>query len=260
MYITCQNCQARYVVQASQIGSNGRKVKCTQCSESWFQAPADEAEQKIVKKIQDNLKQHMPAMLSKDEPVAQQPIVEQSCEEPAVAEVEEEMHEPASVNRNLPILVERPQILFAPSWLKYSTYCSMAASIILMVAIHSETINRYVPGLEELYQEVGIYSTEDLSLEKVDVVTIPQITGENEMIIKGVLQSQADKVRRMNLHISLYDKDQNKIAEHPIYMEEPDLAPFEKSLFRIPIVMSELPEAATHIALDIGNRLEQHMR
>ena len=36
MIITCTSCSARYLVKASDIGQ-GRQVKCTRCSFSWFQ-------------------------------------------------------------------------------------------------------------------------------------------------------------------------------------------------------------------------------
>ncbi|ABV74594.1 hypothetical protein A1C_01380 [Rickettsia akari str. Hartford] len=37
MYITCPNCQTRFIVTSNQIGINGRRVKCSKCSHSWYQ-------------------------------------------------------------------------------------------------------------------------------------------------------------------------------------------------------------------------------
>ncbi|WP_392506063.1 MJ0042-type zinc finger domain-containing protein [Rickettsia sp. 2024-CO-Wats] len=37
MYITCPNCQTRFIVTSNQIGINGRRVKCSKCSHLWYQ-------------------------------------------------------------------------------------------------------------------------------------------------------------------------------------------------------------------------------
>ena len=37
MYISCPNCQTKFVVTNNQIGINGRRVKCSKCSHIWYQ-------------------------------------------------------------------------------------------------------------------------------------------------------------------------------------------------------------------------------
>lgn len=37
MYISCPECDTKFVVNPEQIGSNGRKVKCSKCSHIWHQ-------------------------------------------------------------------------------------------------------------------------------------------------------------------------------------------------------------------------------
>jgi len=40
MYLTCPECYTSFVVQASQIGPKGRRVRCSRCSHGWFAPPA----------------------------------------------------------------------------------------------------------------------------------------------------------------------------------------------------------------------------
>ncbi|MGI4753271.1 MAG: MJ0042-type zinc finger domain-containing protein [Janthinobacterium lividum] len=37
MYISCPNCQTKFIVSNNQIGINGRRVKCSKCSHIWYQ-------------------------------------------------------------------------------------------------------------------------------------------------------------------------------------------------------------------------------
>ncbi|RYE06033.1 MAG: hypothetical protein EOP33_02180 [Rickettsiaceae bacterium] len=39
MYITCHQCKTSFVVSIEQIGTNGRKVKCSKCDYIWYQEP-----------------------------------------------------------------------------------------------------------------------------------------------------------------------------------------------------------------------------
>lgn len=39
MYITCPECKSNFVVTPEQLGSKGRKVKCSKCQNTWFAQP-----------------------------------------------------------------------------------------------------------------------------------------------------------------------------------------------------------------------------
>lgn len=43
MIITCPACQTRYKVDPKSFGAKGRRVRCTNCKETWNQGPAEEA-------------------------------------------------------------------------------------------------------------------------------------------------------------------------------------------------------------------------
>lgn len=42
MILTCPQCATRYLLPAHTLGQEGRRVKCSECSEMWFQLPDSE--------------------------------------------------------------------------------------------------------------------------------------------------------------------------------------------------------------------------
>src|SRR5690606_21007553 len=42
MIITCEQCNARYLLASFLLGVAGRKVRCGVCGHEWFQEPVDE--------------------------------------------------------------------------------------------------------------------------------------------------------------------------------------------------------------------------
>lgn len=238
MHITCDHCHARYLVKASDIGAKGRKVKCTACHHVWHQGPADAAEQEIIQKIQQDL--HKSRKVFQD--------------------AGKQLREEREQVRNLPIIIKEPETHKAPLWMKAATIVNCVLILSIVVAINSALIVKTIPSLASIFHGLGIYSAEDVIIEQVDAKIIPDIEGKKRMIIKGALRSQAKDVRDMRLHISLYDDAKKKLAEHPIKLKHTQLKPYERSFFRIPIAVEELPETATYIALDVGNRVEHYLR
>lgn len=47
MILTCPACSTRYMVDASSLGSEGRRVRCGKCRHTWFQAPAEDLPKQI---------------------------------------------------------------------------------------------------------------------------------------------------------------------------------------------------------------------
>lgn len=77
MILTCPNCTTRFLLSAFVLAPDGRKVKCSNCEETWFQlpdpeelnAPEDQRPEEIpesVKPIPDG--SSVPAIKDEDEP------------------------------------------------------------------------------------------------------------------------------------------------------------------------------------------------
>src|SRR5258708_31679481 len=48
MILTCPSCSKRYALASSAISAGGRKVRCGNCGETWFQEPAEVEEEEPV--------------------------------------------------------------------------------------------------------------------------------------------------------------------------------------------------------------------
>ncbi len=54
MILTCPNCSKRFLLSAQALAPEGRKVKCSSCTEEWFQLPdPDELIEDIEKQMED---------------------------------------------------------------------------------------------------------------------------------------------------------------------------------------------------------------
>jgi predicted Zn finger-like uncharacterized protein len=60
MILNCENCDTRYLLSASQLGSEGRRVRCSHCGHEWYQDPPEDesfaAAMDAVEPIPDSVK------------------------------------------------------------------------------------------------------------------------------------------------------------------------------------------------------------
>lgn len=90
MIITCPECDTRYTVKAAAFTAPGRKVRCKNCGNAWFQAPPDDAPKSVE-----------PAP-EPDPPVTAPDVKPSAQPDPPEAQSEEEPEAPAPV-------ITRPQ-------------------------------------------------------------------------------------------------------------------------------------------------------
>lgn len=56
MYIICPRCSTNFVIDASHIGKNGRKARCSKCKHVWFVAPENKGKDVSKKQSINNKK------------------------------------------------------------------------------------------------------------------------------------------------------------------------------------------------------------
>lgn len=92
MILTCPQCSTRFAISADILGEEGKTVRCSKCSETWFQAPEEEIENDFVAEIED-IAEAEPKRIAEQEvdipadiPEGVKPIVEPDTEDDEDAE------------------------------------------------------------------------------------------------------------------------------------------------------------------------------
>lgn len=130
MQITCPDCSARYLVKPEAIGANGRKVKCTRCSSTWFQEP-------------------------------------QRPEKKANIEVEQEPTEtkPIPKGGNLPAINKQK----APLWHKVAFVASVLLAFVMLSYSFGHGVMRAAPWLHGYYSMLGVLDSEGVGMAGVKI-------------------------------------------------------------------------------------------
>lgn len=128
MILTCPKCASRFLISAQALAPEGRKVKCSACSEMWFQLPDPD---ELIKDIEDIESGNMPV---EDIPDAVKPIPEGSAV-PALSE-EDEGSKPKSGKITVAICAALFLLLIAPIFmLKGSIMSAWPESLVFYKAI-----------------------------------------------------------------------------------------------------------------------------
>lgn len=153
MILTCPECATRFSVKSDAVGPNGRTVRCSQCSATWF-ASAD------------------PDILSLNEiqntDLAREPSDEPNLpetEKPEFAEVDEKTDrgdqpsEPHAVMRDKADRKKARRRLFGVSMIWLTTLAIIALAAFLAWLFRAQIVEKF-PGTQSLYSAFGIEASQ----------------------------------------------------------------------------------------------------
>lgn len=217
MILTCPDCATRYSVKDDAIGPNGRTVRCSSCSATWFVSSDADA-----LALKDNLSDDIsviPARTSR-ETVASGTIIEKP------------LTDSEHVTRSEPVLgahvhirdkadrQKRNRRLLGVAMIWIVTLSILAAAAAIGYFFRQPIVDKY-PGMSSAYNllnvpvKVGGLDFEDPSTSH----TI--IDGTTVLVINGVIINRSDKTQPLPMvQLSLVNGNGEKITEWMVEMKQ----------------------------------------
>lgn len=251
MQITCPNCATRYVIDASKIGSAGRKVKCARCGHQWSvqadptalanaQAAAAKPARRPAPPPSAPDPDPVPAPNPTDalSPAVEPPSTVAETRAPAEPEAvrptpEAALHPRREVGRdriNLPATTtlvpaqERRQIVW------WAVLALLLGGVIATVLSARNTVITHWPPAVQLYDALGLpvdrsllgdYGNPLASFEfgALDTRIIPR-SGREYLVIMGTITNEADvELTVPTLQLMLLDTQGQSVGEYPFRAE-----------------------------------------
>jgi len=223
MILTCKECDTKFLIEASDIGDKGRRVRCGNCSSVWFVKPPEpekvEQEKEVAKAQKENLKA-------------------------AVAE------KAAGVEPSLPSTVFATQV---PRWLK--------AAVVVLVIANAFTFvlfNKKLIGPTSFYDLVGQYRTDDVEIVDAQLVT-SEVKGKKKFTVTWSVQNNSEETRDLPARrIKLLDKDLKVITKN-----SDKISKTMQAGQKLEIAPNNIPNEngkVKYIVMEVGNPYELSLR
>ncbi len=238
MILTCPECSTRFNARDDAIGPNGRTVRCSKCSATWF-APAPD--------VQLTTPDEMALADMKEETVFSQP------EETDVSGLEDKVEDAkasfgaaaSSAAIAAPAAAPTADVLMRDKvdnekrrargrtiWLIWLIPLLLISAAFIALFLGRQTIAERFPGTVPFYNALGInVSTTGLKIENPTVRTA-DINGETTLIIDGAVSNIGKKSQSLPMLIlSLHSPDGDEVATWQVELEKSMLRPKERLEF-----------------------------
>jgi len=217
MIVTCPACEAQFQVKPDALGPQGRKVRCSSCSETWHQLPesaaesVDQATPESVAPTGDTLRDTEELRKS---PRAQ---LERLKEERRQREVSQRKKSSTGL------------------LIGWAVLALFVGSVVASGLIARDTIIEVAPQSEKVYHLLGLIPEEvpgeGLTLE--DVNSIRRKDGDDRiLVLTGEVTNVSQKTRKVpRLRASLTDSSGQELAFWLFSVEQTELEPGGRARF-----------------------------
>lgn len=217
MILTCPDCSTRYSVDDKAVGPNGRTVRCSNCSATWF--VSHEADTLALK---DNLTDGITAVEAATEPPATQETAPPPKEQPENHSAQPVMGAHVQV-RDRADQVRRNRRLVGVSMIWIVTLGILGAAGTLGYLLRQDIVN-YNPALSSFYQALNIpVKVAGLDFEDPSTRNII-IDGRPVLVVNGVIINRSDQEQALPLvELSLMSNTDDPITSWLVPLDQPTL-------------------------------------
>ncbi len=164
MILTCPDCTTRFLIKDDVIGENGRSVRCSQCSSTWFVAADPD-----VLSLQEDQEFTDIRIHSKDDAASPIAPPEPAPYESAPVPEQVDTPPPHKIIRDKAELKKVRRRVFGVSMIWGVTLIILVAAALLVVIFRSQIVGTF-PGTAPLYNAFGLQASAS-GLEIYDVET-----------------------------------------------------------------------------------------
>ena len=233
--LVCKECSVRYCVEREAIGITGRKVKCINCGYIWYQDPIvdDARELEQLKKYVEQVSEADTAERFKSK------ISQENVRLPNIINTNNNN----SNTLNISFLAK----IFSPTMIMLI--------IISSFVLYPQYFYSYIPSI---YEKVGLYNTEDLSLANIKVKSRTRNNRIDVVMVGNIINNSADTKPIPQFKAVAYNKDNTKLIT--LYSKKSEEFLEVGAAKEINRRLPQLPNSSKTLIIDIGNPLELRLR
>ena len=248
MIISCPKCSSQFNVPDSAITAEGRKVKCSDCSESWIQKLDGVEEIKV-------------AVPQKEEKKVD------SVNEAELAE-KAARRAPIRASSTGVVLSEYPHLPLYERWyVKYPSMIAAFASIVFFALValiaNRPAVTNIIPSSQYVYDMVDLHQWKDIKFEMIDCTVSEIKSSKNEddsveLEVKVVMRNTSDQDQILDaVRFTVFSKDKEHLGDYTVHYQKTIPAEGEET---IEGRLNRVPRDTMFVVVEMGNRLEIMLR
>ncbi|ABD44730.1 MJ0042 family finger-like domain protein [Ehrlichia chaffeensis str. Heartland] len=217
MRIECKNCNAVYRVDSSKFPTSGKKVRCTNCNNTWMHVPS-----------QDNIDHPEKDYINKEH--ATNPNLQS--------------------NKNT-ILNNSTKSSFLVKKIS-----SIVAMILLVFSLSVMLQNNMPYKIRKIYRIIEMYDTTNIQLANSQIKILKNNKDSIAIKVEGVIKNQSDQERFIpGIHFVFYNKQKKAISSEKLNKHKTDIIP-SKEDYKFEHIIQYVPKETDSIQIKIGNLFE----
>ncbi len=228
MILTCPECATRFKINPDAIGANGRTVRCSQCSATWFVAAEPD-----VMELREQEENTLEAIQEREDLVSAidntpDPMPEESREQPDDG-LEE--HSPHGLIRDKAEKKKVRRRLFSVGMIWVTVLAILALAALAAILFRASIVKQF-PGTEPIYKSLGFEaSASGLQIYDVEYRKV-QNEGTDVLLVNGMVKNYDRRSRDVSMiRLSFKNADGDMLSSWVVEPKKSSLASGESLEF-----------------------------